>query len=604
MARDKWEAHVDSVGLLVGALMFALSLTPSILPRDWLFQGVCAGLSAGTGYAVGVFVHWVWNSWLERRMEPRLEEFKGVAERGFDAGAAWLSRYSTPKRPSDEAVTKLKTIAEAVLVLLVVVALILWSLFAVHWQQEVAALTDAEAYSAGQFLLILPVGLGLWALLVLVGKGFLKLVDRLQRSRVGSKLGEKGSQIYAWIVAFVLVLVLVDSVLPGAIVGGAERVFSLKDQQIREDLERPTVPERSGSTASENAWEDLGGYGTRFTSLGLYKDELEELTGRPSKEPIRVYAGLKAGKDDEERAQSVVRELERTGAAHRKALMVAPATGTGWVNPTAAQAFELLFDGDSAIASAQYSYLPSVVQLLADRERVEEAGAALVTAVVDWWQTLPENDRPKLYVYGESLGTSAGAGAFSGLRDIVSSVDGVLWLGPPNSNTLWRDFVDRRDPGSPEVSPEYAGGLSVRFAQNEDEIWQWPKEDPALESPHGWRFPRVLFIQHPSDPVVWWSPRLLFEEPDWLKEPPGFDRSASMHWMPFVTFWQVTLDLPVAANVPNGHGHNYGNSVLSGLMALVGGEGFTEARRDRLEAELNAAMAHQGPEKEVGVKQP
>ncbi|MEV6401176.1 alpha/beta-hydrolase family protein, partial [Streptomyces sp. NPDC051907] len=28
-----------------------------------------------------------------------------------------------------------------------------------------------------------------------------------------------------------------------------------------------------------------------------------------------------------------------------------------------------------------------------------------------------------------------------------------------------------------------------------------------------------------------------------------------MVWLPFVTFWQVTADLPFSTGVPDGHGH-------------------------------------------------
>ena len=38
-----------------GALFFCLSLTPSLLPRDWLFQGLIGGLNAAIGYGIGVF---------------------------------------------------------------------------------------------------------------------------------------------------------------------------------------------------------------------------------------------------------------------------------------------------------------------------------------------------------------------------------------------------------------------------------------------------------------------------------------------------------------------------------------------------------------------
>jgi len=51
---------------------------------------------------------------------------------------------------------------------------------------------------------------------------------------------------------------------------------------------------------------------------------------------------------------------------------------------------------------------------------------------------------------------------------------------------------------------------------------------------------------HPSDPIVWWSPHLIFSEPDWISEPPGKDVLKTMFWIPFVTFWEVTADLPFA----------------------------------------------------------
>ncbi|MGJ4116650.1 alpha/beta hydrolase [Corynebacterium macclintockiae] len=594
-ARDQWEAHVDPGGVLVGALLFAASLTPSLLPRDWLFQGVVAGISGGTGYTVGVFLHWLWEAFLQKFFAEPLWKWRRKTR-------DLVGRVQARAGFGDRGMRRLSNGLEVAFVVIVILALLVWISFAVRWQQELAGLMGAEAYTAAEFLLVLPVGLGLWALIVLAGKGLLWLIEALEEGPVGRRLGGVTRPVFAWLAVGMALIFLVDTVVPGTVVRGAERVFSVRDQEIRSDLKQPHVPERSGSPQSPNKWEDLGAFGTRFVGLGLYKDELEALTGRPSKEPIRVYASLENGAEDTDtaRAESVVEELKRTGAKDRKALLVVPATGTGWVNPTAAQAFELMFDGDSAIASAQYSYLPSGVQFIADQQRVEDAGEALVSTVVDWWHTLPKNHRPKLYVYGESLGTNAGSGAFSGVRDIVSSVDGLLWVGPPNSNKLWHDLVDRRDPGSPEVSAEYAGGLNVRFAENTDEIWRWRREED-LSSRAGWHNPRILFLQHPSDPVVWWSPSLIAREPDWLKEPAGFDRSPSMSWIPFVTFWQVTMDLPVAANVPNGHGHNYGNGVLDAMLAMVGGADFNPRRAAELRGQLDEAMLTQGPEKEVGV---
>ena len=98
----------------------------------------------------------------------------------------------------------------------------------------------------------------------------------------------------------------------------------------------------------------------------------------------------------------------------------------------------------------------------------------------------------------------------------------------------------------------------------------------------------MLFLQHPSDPVVWWSPDLLFSRPEWLIEPRGQDRTALMHWYPVVTFWQVSADLTNAERVPGGHGHNYSNDILDGWVAVAPPNGWTAADTERIRAALKA----------------
>ena len=49
--------HLDFVGVGLGALFFCLSLTPSLLPRDWLFQGLIGGINAA---------NWIYVSIVER----------------------------------------------------------------------------------------------------------------------------------------------------------------------------------------------------------------------------------------------------------------------------------------------------------------------------------------------------------------------------------------------------------------------------------------------------------------------------------------------------------------------------------------------------------
>ena len=96
-------------------------------------------------------------------------------------------------------------------------------------------------------------------------------------------------------------------------------------------------------------------------------------------------------------------------------------------------------------------------------------------------------------------------------------------------------------------------------------------------SPAGqpWNGARVLYLMHPSDPIVWWSPHLIFRSPDWISEPSGRDVLGTMFWMPLITFWQVTADLPFATGVPDGHGHRYSAEYVDGWNAVLRPAGIT-----------------------------
>lgn len=294
-------------------------------------------------------------------------------------------------------------------------------------------------------------------------------------------------------------------------------------------------------------------------------------------EPIRAYVGLDSTKNGESQEDLAVAELERTHAFDRKVLVIVTTTGTGWVNSMSANAIEYMYGGDTAIVASQYSYLPSVLSFLADRQKVAESGRRMFDAIYQAWTRHPQQSRPKLLVYGESLGSQGSEAAFGGLADLRSRVDGALWVGPPNSNRLWKQFVSRRDPGSREVEPVYADGLVVRFAADAPDLGK-----PAPE----WRRPRIAYLQHASDPIVWWSPDLIFSQPDWLSERRGSDVTTQMRWWPFVTFWQVAADLTNAQGVSDGHGHNYGTLVLDGWAAVLPPPVWNPALEERIRTEI------------------
>ncbi|MEE2032510.1 alpha/beta hydrolase [Rhodococcus sp. CC-R104] len=559
-ARVWGRLSLDFAGIAFAALFFCWSLTPSLLPRDWLFQGLIGGINAAVGYGVGCVVGW-------------------AVARFVVSGRRWWP----PPLPVERAI---KVAVPAAAVLASLLALV----FAADQQRELAALMSAEGTSTPGYLRTILLSGTIAALAISAWRG-LRYIRRwisLQLTRrTGMPLG------LARTLGLLLVVLMTFMLIDGVLIRGAYAIinsaFSIHDDTAtRAGAEQPMSPARSGSPESLAPWSTLGYEGRNFVSRGLDADELTAINGDEAQEPIRVYVGLDTVETAESRADLVVAELERTGAFDRSVLVLIPTTGTGWVNPTAAQTMELVHNGDLAMVAWQYSYLPSWISFLADRGKAADAGELLVDRVHERWSQLPENDRPKLYVYGESLGTQSGEGTFDSLAEIRSTVDGVLWVGPPNSNRLWRQIVERRDPGTTEVAPVYSDGLVVRFADRKEDI---------AHPPTPWLSPRVLYLQHASDPVVWWSPDLLLRRPDWLSEPPGPDRLPQMRWFPMVTFWQVSADLTNAAVVPDGHGHNYGTTVLDGWVAVAGPEGWTDTDTERVRATLHALRGSEGPEK-------
>jgi uncharacterized membrane protein len=99
-----------------------------------------------------------------------------------------------------------------------------------------------------------------------------------------------------------------------------------------------------------------------------------------------------------------------------------------------------------------------------------------------------------------------------------------------------------------------------------------------LQEPDGTlSHPRIVYLQHASDPIVWWSTDLIWRKPDWLAEPRGPDVTPAVHWYPFVTFWQLTCDMAVGLDAPAGHGHHYGPEITAAWTAILRPPDWTDA---------------------------
>ncbi|TGD85836.1 hypothetical protein BayCH28_19240 [Mycolicibacterium sp. CH28] len=559
--------RLDFVGVAFGALFFCLSLTPSLMPRDWVLAGVIGGINAAIGYGIGV---------LAGRM------------------VRWLLLSHRPWWPPNP---KVLSGLKAATVVASIGASVLMLVPAAAWQRQIAAVMGIEGPSTLIYLRTLAVALVIGGVLVGVARAVKDAIKFLAHVMIRRwKLNDEVAMFIGTAIVVVLIITLVNGVLVRGFIAGASAMFQPQNETTRPGIEQPLRAERSGSPTSYAHWDTLGFQGRNFVATGPDADELARLNGRPAKEPIRIYAGLQTADTTEGRVAVLLSELQRTKAFERKLLVIIPTTGTGWVDPVAARSIESMYNGDTALVAMQYSYLPSWISFLADHEKSVQAGRAMIDAIHQRWLQWPESGRPKLALFGESLGSMAGQGAFGYLPDVVDmGFSSVLWVGPPNASTLWKALTLRRDPGSPEYQPRYDAGRTVRFAQASG-----PEEIAGVAASPPWKGTRVLYLQHPSDPVVWWSPDLLFERPDWLKESPGFDRSAAMRWYPIVTFWQVGADM--AGNVtsaqasPAGHGHNYGDSQLDGWVAVAAPAGWTTEDTERIRRYLGKVIAAGGPE--------
>lgn len=378
----------------------------------------------------------------------------------------------------------------------------------------------------------------------------------------------------------------VAPVLSGAIVGGT-LAASVDLLVVRRTLEKisaksrylntlvlpgrtqPWEPERSGSPWSLEPWHALGAQGRVVVAEGPRARDLAAVAKRDItqvQEPIRIYAGKVNGRSLRAQVELTIRELHRTGAFRRDHLVVHTTTGTGWVPSWSLQAVEFLTLGNCAQVALQYSDLPSPVAWLTDHETPLAAGKALIHRIQQELERMPADDRPKLYVAGESLGGFGGLGAFADAQDMLAGVDGAVWSGTPQFAPIWKELTSSRDANSPHIAPVIDGGRNIRFATRPEELFHSFYGADLGE----WEFPRIAFLQHASDPIVWWDYPLAWRRPAWLAERLGRDVLPAMRWFPFVTFWQVLIDGVASVNVPGGHGHRYEQEMLPAWAAVLG----------------------------------
>jgi len=62
----------SALGLILGLAFFSISLTPSLLPRTFIFQGILSGVVFSAGYGIGKAGYWIWKFMELRDVAGRL----------------------------------------------------------------------------------------------------------------------------------------------------------------------------------------------------------------------------------------------------------------------------------------------------------------------------------------------------------------------------------------------------------------------------------------------------------------------------------------------------------------------------------------------------
>lgn len=550
---DWLDRRTSGVGLVIGALFVAGSLTPSLIPRSPQIQGILAGFCFAAGYGVAVL-----------------------------AGALW--RYLQLPRMTDRQARLLVPAMGAVALVIVTVFL----LRSAEWQNDIrAAMTLPPAEGVAPFV-VAGLGTAVASALLILGK-LLVALGCYVSARIAQVLPRRQARVLGVLLTILVTYQVFSGVLVRNVVSSIDQSAQALDDLIPAEQIAPDQPWQTGSAESLVAWQDLGREGRNFVATTPDPQAIARVTGQPARQPLRVYVGLNAADTLTARADLAVRELERAGGFDRSTLVVAMPTGTGWMDPAAIEPLEHLNHGDVATVALQYSYLQSWISLLVQPEQAAEAGRALFGAVHRRWQQLPEETRPRLYLYGLSLGAHSSQQSLRLHEMLDQPIDGALWVGPPFVSQLWQTLTAERDPGSPAWLPHLTTGEVVRFTDGRQ----------SVHDGGPWGEVRIVFLQYGSDPIVFFRSDSAIRPPEWLASPRAPEVSPDLRWYPIITQLQLAFDMAIALEVPIGHGHVYAHvDHIDPWLAITDPPGWTperlQALRDHFLARQQAVTTQPG----------
>lgn len=255
---------------------------------------------------------------------------------------------------------------------------------AAHWQNATRRVFDLPpvetSHPATVAAVALVVIVVLWALFRLFG-ALRRRIGWAASRVIPRRLG----QVVGFALAFWLFWALIDGVLLRRAFEAADASFEAADAFVAPDMPAPEDPLKSGSAASLVDWREMGRWGRSFVATAPTRAEIAEFAGPTALEPVRVYVGRRNGETPRERAELALAELIRAGGFARSALVVVVPVGTGWMDPGGHDTLDFMLGGDVATVAVQYSYLTSVLALLAhpaygvDQARASSSTSSTIT---------------------------------------------------------------------------------------------------------------------------------------------------------------------------------------------------------------------------------
>ncbi|MEM6460360.1 MAG: alpha/beta-hydrolase family protein [Pseudomonadota bacterium] len=504
--------HISVFGFLLGLLLLAASLTPTLIPRGPMLQGVLGGLVMALGYLIWRIVEVIWQA----ADMPRL---KGLMLR----------------------------IVEAITAIVVVAVLISALRYSLIWQNDLRLRMEMEPATGAHLVMILVLAAIVFALLFAIG-AVIAAFSRFVRARLDRIMPRRRANVLGFVIVAILLFIVTRDGLLDTAIGALDEAYETAQNLFEQAPPAPVDARFVGSPESLIDWQAMGQPGRDFITGGPDATAISAFTGADALDPIRVYVGRANADTPQARAQLALAEMLRLGAFEREVLVVVSPTGTGWMDPGSHDPLEYMHGGDIATVSVQYSYLNSPFALVFETRTGLDQATATVSTIYDYWAKLPENERPRFYIHGLSLGAWSSMYAVTLTQLVNDPIDGAFWAGPPFPSDLWNRVQRSRNDGSPWVAPQIDDGSLVRYASHTNNGSQAVDE---------WGDMRILFLQYPSDPIVFFDPLSLLRPPVWMREPPADDVSPYLRFMPVVTQFQLALDMALSTAASAGHGHAY-----------------------------------------------